>query len=188
MRVWNDPPTPTRREVLWIAEGKKCHWCGQPTRLCLEVAEDQATVEHIIPRGKGGTDNPKNLASACHKCNQRRAYESQMNLPDGKLLGVYPVTSGQRRIYGLPKTNNPATKPKYVALTGDEKKAIVHGGKKSTEEVLREQRDQALVEITALRKELEKKSISYATLENQLKTMTIWKLIRKRLAEWVSPK
>lgn len=204
MRVWNDPPLPTRRELLWITEGKKCHWCGQPTRLCSEVSPDQATVEHIISRGRGGTDDPSNLASACCLCNQRRAYEDQVGLPDGKLLGVFPITAGQKRMFGYHRPKNPTPKPKHIALTGDEKKAIVHGGKKSTEEVLREQRDQALIEIAALKRDLrisegkEKSTLGELTLfhkivEDQekeleaLKSLTVWKLIRKRLAQWLEP-
>ena len=197
MRVWSDTPTPPRREALWLAEGKVCHWCHKPTRLCSEVAADQATVEHIIPRGRGGTDDPSNLASACHMCNQRRAYEEQCGLPDGKLLGTYPVTPGQKRQYGINVPKQPQGKPNYyrhIALTGDEKKAIIAGtglvGSKKTEDVLREQRDQAQKEITTLRKEMKQWEATVAEQEielKSLKSMTVWKFIRKRLSEWIKP-
>jgi hypothetical protein len=45
MRATYGFPNPTRRELLWIAEGKKCHFCGKPTRLCSEQASDQAHLE-----------------------------------------------------------------------------------------------------------------------------------------------
>lgn len=185
-RVWTDTPTPTRRESLWLAEGKQCHWCHKPTRLCSEIAADQATVEHIIPRGRGGTDDPSNLASACHMCNQRRAYEEQCGLPDGKFLGTYPVTPGQKRQYGITAPKQPQGKPNYyrhIALTGDEKRAIM--GKKSTEDVLREQRDQAQKEITTLRKDIERYEAVVKDQEEKLKSITVGKLIRKRIAAWL---
>ena len=36
-----------------------CQYCGQ----------DATTVDHIIPRSKGGNDLPDNLIAACNRCN-----------------------------------------------------------------------------------------------------------------------
>ena len=180
MRVWSDVPTPTRREVLWIKEGKKCHFCGKPTRLCKEGDHDQATTEHLIPRGNGGTNDEDNLASSCLQCNQRRNHEDNLGLTDGALWG--------KQLKSVPlKKKGP---PKNNALTADEKKSIISGTKK-VDTIHLEQRDQALDEITRLRKELKEKSDSYATLENELnslKSITVWSLIRRRIAEWINPK
>jgi hypothetical protein len=30
-----------------------------------------ATIEHLVPRGRGGTDDEKNLTLYCHDCNQK---------------------------------------------------------------------------------------------------------------------
>lgn len=49
-----------------------CHWCNRPTLLCDNAAADQTTVDHIIPRGRGGTNTIENLVGACRKCNQDR--------------------------------------------------------------------------------------------------------------------
>jgi hypothetical protein len=193
MRVWSDVPTPTRREVLWISEGKKCHFCGKPTRLCSEIADDQATTEHLIPRCKGGTNDDENLASSCLQCNQRRNHEDNLGLTDGALLGkqLKNVTLKKK---GPPKNN---------ALTGDEKKAITSGTKK-VDTILREQRDQAQAEITNLKRDLrisegkEKSLIGELTLFqkivedqenelNSLKSITVWNLIRRRVAAWIQP-
>ena len=192
-KVWSDTPTPPRREALWLAEGKKCHWCGIPTRLCDEPDDDQATIEHIIPRCKGGTNDDDNLTSACRQCNCRRSYEDSRNMKEGALLGKWPMKDGKGAKRSLKRT----------ALTGDEKKAIMAGtgivGSKSTESVLREQRDQALQEIANLRKE--KKAWEGAILaqanelklfhkivedqEKELKSMTIKRLLKRRLADWL---
>ena len=201
--VWHATRNRTREE-LWHAEGCKCHWCGKPTRLCANPEPDQATIEHIVPRAKGGTDARDNLVSACHLCNARRAYEQAMGVPDGSMLATFPVTDRQKRAFGLAVPVRPQGKPNYcrhIALTGDEKKAIIAGNvappsspvlkrsvaKHQTEDVLREQRDQALRELTLVRNELKLFHKIVDDQEKDLKTMTVWKLIRKRISEWIRP-
>ena len=43
----------------------ECAYCG---------SEHKLTIDHIVPRAKGGTDFTKNCLCACHKCNQDKAY------------------------------------------------------------------------------------------------------------------
>jgi len=94
-------------------------------------------------------------------------------------------------------------KPNYyrhVALTGDEKRAIfakLDAGKTQTpeprpravrlsaEQVLREQRDQALRELTVVNNELKLFHKIVEDQEKELKTITVVGLIRKRIAEWL---
>jgi hypothetical protein len=198
--IWNSTRN-RKREDLWHSEGCKCHWCGKPTRLCLEPVADQCTIEHVIPRSKGGTDDSGNLVSACRLCNSRRAYEDQMGLPEGSLLGTFPVTHRQKKQFGFPVPVQ--GKPNYyrhVALTGDEKRAIfakLDAGKTQTpeprpravrlsaEQVLREQRDQAQKRIVESQKELDRVQAIAATQEKELKSITVVGLIRKRIAEWL---
>jgi 5-methylcytosine-specific restriction endonuclease McrA len=61
-----------RRERLWHAAQGLCHWCHKPTRLIQSKVPDQATIDHIIPRGRGGSDNEDNVVLACHGCNEHR--------------------------------------------------------------------------------------------------------------------
>lgn len=94
---------PSKRELLWLREGKACHWCRRPTRYIKEKgrknAWDMATIDHILPRYKGGTNEESNCVSACRRCNNRRCYEDTFGLPDGSLLGSYPPSAEQRELH-----------------------------------------------------------------------------------------
>jgi 5-methylcytosine-specific restriction endonuclease McrA len=59
----------TRREVF-IRDNYTCQYCG---RQCADL-----TIDHIIPRSRGGPHTWENLVSACKPCNHRKG---------GKLLG-----------------------------------------------------------------------------------------------------
>lgn len=57
--------------------GRREYWVGKcihcQTRVTVPVDPDepaQATLEHIIPRHHGGSDDADNLAVACQRCNQ----------------------------------------------------------------------------------------------------------------------
>jgi hypothetical protein len=184
-RIWSKGQTPPRRELLWIKEGKKCHWCGRTTRLVNDNSWDKATTDHVIPQYKGGTSDPENLVSACMRCNNRRCHEDQRGLPEGSLLGKYKETAGKPRPHQKKKAR--------VALSGDEKRAVLaklpaKQGHLAEVEVVRLQRDQALQTILKLRTEMKRREEAAAGLEQRLKTMTVGQLIRQKLAEWLRPK
>lgn len=49
----------------------RCCYCGHDWRILIN-RKTRPTVEHIIPRSKGGTDEWVNLAAACSRCNSHR--------------------------------------------------------------------------------------------------------------------
>lgn len=105
----NKPPSKRRR--LWHREGKVCHWCRKPTRYGRNgwkdaKAWDIATNDHVIPRYKGGRNDDDNLVSACRRCNNRRAYEDTLGLPEGSLLGHYPPDEEQRLLHKIRARKN----------------------------------------------------------------------------------
>lgn len=46
-----------------------CRWCGT------ELEEETATIEHLIPISRGGTNGGDNLRLACQPCNKERRNE-----------------------------------------------------------------------------------------------------------------
>ena len=51
------PPTPPK---------KQCAYCG------LNLKPERQTIDHVIPRCRGGKDIPENRVVACHECNQAK--------------------------------------------------------------------------------------------------------------------
>ena len=54
----------SRRSVFY-RDGFTCQYCGKETRLL--------TLDHILPRSRGGAHRWENIASACIQCNHRKA-------------------------------------------------------------------------------------------------------------------
>lgn len=56
------------REYLLAKWGWACVYCGK-TNTLLEV-------EHLVPKGRGGSDRVSNLTIACHDCNQKKGNQT----------------------------------------------------------------------------------------------------------------
>ena len=54
----------TRREVF-VRDRYMCQYCGKQTR--------DLTIDHVMPRHRGGRHTWENLVSACRSCNHRKA-------------------------------------------------------------------------------------------------------------------
>jgi hypothetical protein len=55
---------------VWAREGGHCVWCSRAVWL------RDRTVEHLLPRSRGGGDAPHNLLPACRACNRARRSQS----------------------------------------------------------------------------------------------------------------
>ncbi|MBE9114491.1 HNH endonuclease [Lusitaniella coriacea LEGE 07157] len=60
-RVWKIPPV-NRREVL-RRDLHTCQYCGSKKKL---------TLDHVIPRSKGGKHRWDNVVTACERCNAKK--------------------------------------------------------------------------------------------------------------------
>ena len=52
------------RAYVFYQNGHRCFYCGEQRK--------QLTLDHVIPRSRGGTDRVFNLTTACLKCNQQK--------------------------------------------------------------------------------------------------------------------
>jgi len=51
------------RQKIFDRDGRKCVICG---------AKEDLSIDHIIPRSKGGTNDPENLQTLCRSCNSSK--------------------------------------------------------------------------------------------------------------------
>ena len=69
----------------------KCQYCG------LKGTQFDLTLDHIVPRSRGGCSLAENLCAACQPCNQRKG----MRTPDEARMPLLATPSALR--YGLDK-------------------------------------------------------------------------------------
>jgi 5-methylcytosine-specific restriction endonuclease McrA len=55
------------RRNLILRDGGKCQYCG------INVSLKTGTMDHVVPRSRGGAHSWENVVLACSKCNQRKA-------------------------------------------------------------------------------------------------------------------
>lgn len=67
MKNWakTDPKSkkPSLFQRVTAKKGKKCHYCDK----------DATTVDHVIPKSRGGSNRMDNLVPACRECNHKKA-------------------------------------------------------------------------------------------------------------------
>ncbi len=59
-----------KRHILFDLQHGLCYYCQQP------VNASNQTIDHIVPRSKGGTYAWSNLVGACLRCNQKKCNKS----------------------------------------------------------------------------------------------------------------
>ncbi|PZD95709.1 HNH endonuclease [Paenibacillus sambharensis] len=67
--LYNPFAFPGYRKTALKRDNHTCLWCGLPA----------ATVDHIIPSSKGGSDLPQNLLASCSECNSKRGNRSAIS-------------------------------------------------------------------------------------------------------------
>jgi hypothetical protein len=62
---------PTTRHRIYLRDGGRCVWCGSAASVASPL-----TLDHVVPRRRGGTNAPSNLITACGPCNSWRGDRS----------------------------------------------------------------------------------------------------------------
>jgi len=78
--------------LMDVQQGGRCFLCGEP------MSSSSSTFEHLIPRARGGVDEPGNVVLAHRRCNQRKLDEPPtaddvrrlVAMRRGSRLGVWP--------------------------------------------------------------------------------------------------
>jgi len=82
---------------IWERDGGRCVWCSAA------VWPRDRTVEHLLPRSRGGRDGAHNLLPACRACNRARrsqaaAAYARQRARDGRAVDVEMLLRGLDRI------------------------------------------------------------------------------------------
>lgn len=81
------------RALIYKRDDHECQYCGSKKDL---------TIDHVIPRSKGGQDTWENLVACCTKCNLKKG--NQMLSETSMTLNRKPVAPFNRIYLGLQKS------------------------------------------------------------------------------------
>ena len=95
-------PLSARRAAVLDRDGPACVWCGR------EPWQRDLTLEHLLPRSRGGHATPENLAPACRPCNRARrskpvaAYAREL-IAGGREPHLATLAAALERLSGSPR-------------------------------------------------------------------------------------
>jgi 5-methylcytosine-specific restriction endonuclease McrA len=103
----NPRPKLTRSEVF-SRDRYACQYCGKET--------GQLTLDHVIPRYRGGQHSWENLVAACVPCNRRKA--GRTPLEAGMALARPPMAPQRSPVFAVPRRHLKAADcwQKYLPL------------------------------------------------------------------------
>jgi 5-methylcytosine-specific restriction endonuclease McrA len=91
------------RKAVFARDGYTCQYCGATSRL---------TVDHVVPRSRGGQTNWANLVTACSPCNLRKA---DRLLDEAKMaLRRRPRSPGPQVFISLAAPRRPESWERYL--------------------------------------------------------------------------
>ena len=80
---------PFSRRNLFLRDNHRCQYCG------IRASSEELSVDHVMPRSKGGLSTWTNCVLACHECNVRKGnrtpHEAGMRLSRTPAQPRWPV-------------------------------------------------------------------------------------------------
>ena len=83
------------RNLIYKRDGHRCQYCGSTRAL---------TIDHVIPRSKGGKDTWENMVAACSSCNIRKG--SQSLEQTGMKLAKRPAAPMNKFVFAIYDSDN----------------------------------------------------------------------------------
>jgi 5-methylcytosine-specific restriction endonuclease McrA len=91
-----------RQNILW-RDKNQCQYCGK------KFLPEKLTIDHVIPKSRGGKNSWKNLVAACKKCNQRKGNRTPA---EAKMLPMAPPAKPKDSI--LRSVKKEQISPKWI--------------------------------------------------------------------------
>ncbi len=98
----------TRYEIF-SRDGQRCQYCGKESR--------QLTLDHVMPRSRGGPYTWENIVAACTNCNRRKAGRTPQEA-SMKLLSI-PGPPEPGPLFRLPRIHG-ETRPVWQKYLGNQ--------------------------------------------------------------------
>lgn len=100
------------RRAVFARDGHACQYCGAASRL---------TVDHVVPKSRGGTSSWENVVTACAPCNTRKSDK----LPDE--IGMHPRLAPRaptpNELIAVATTRRPDSWNAYLPLAATDRSA-----------------------------------------------------------------
>ena len=120
----------TIERIVAESGGAICHYCKTECRLSFSNKfKNSATIDHKIPKSKGGTNAPENLVLACNGCNNlkgNRSYDDFIANPRPKIVPKPVVTVAAKASAKFAK-KKVYVHPAYKVVNGTLAAAIERG-------------------------------------------------------------
>lgn len=110
----------SRLESLWKLQDRKCAYCRCETHMPGTHGVpygDTATIDHVIPRSKGGANSRDNIVMACQSCNQRKANSDPKGFWKPRITIEWPEIPKPRK-RGTREEEAARQKERYKKKTG----------------------------------------------------------------------
>jgi 5-methylcytosine-specific restriction endonuclease McrA len=95
------------RRNIWKRDQKHCQYCG------VEPPPDAVSIDHIIPRSKGGETSFENCVLCCMKCNLKKGNKS-LQQAGMKLQKLKKLPDGTVTVVSYDKPKRPVWNPLYA--------------------------------------------------------------------------
>ncbi len=95
------------RRNIWRRDHKRCQYCGE------EPANDDVTIDHIVPKSKGGLSIFENCVLSCTACNLKKANRT-LQQAGMKLRRTKRLSSGQWHTVYYITPKRPIWNPLYA--------------------------------------------------------------------------
>lgn len=70
----------SERAVLLVEQGGLCFWCGHKV--------DNQSLDHLVPKSRGGSSDKANKAVCCAKCNAEKGFRLPSEYVRYKLVNI----------------------------------------------------------------------------------------------------
>lgn len=104
VRVPNARRVPVTRRGVLRRDAHRCAYCGKAA----------ATIDHVLPRSRGGRDSWENLVAACLRCNNLKSDRTPQEMGWELRWAPLPPRGGQWTVRGTERSD-PVWEP-YLAL------------------------------------------------------------------------